>query len=348
MKDKKLLIIGGGRSIHTFNLILLIKDYFSDVLLITDFMNDDYADIKQVKAEFSFSNPLNLIRLTLKIRKTIKAYRPDFIILNQVDTASFCALLANNTIPNLVVALGSDVLLTPNKGKLYMFLTKYILRNGKYFTTGARYAAKVMNELAGKDLDVMVANTGFEPEVFPSEKQNIVYSNRLHKPLYRISSIVEAFSRFIENPERRDWKLVIGATGDEDNLRNIARRLNIEDKVEFIGWVNKEINNHYYCISKIWVSIPESDNTPISLMEAMAAGCIPVMSDLIANKEWVEDGVNGVIASDLDTNYIERALDLDYNRLVEFNTSLMQREGTKDANRRKFYSIFDKEFNNEL
>ena len=60
--------------------------------------------------------------------------------------------------------------------------------------------------------------------------------------------------------------------------------------------------------------------------------------------EWVEDGKNGIIVSDYSSNYIERALSLDYDSLVRYNIDLMEREGTKDANRRKFYSIFDKEF----
>ena len=243
----------------------------------------------------------------------------------------------------MVIALGSDVLTIPEKGFFYKELAKFVLKKGKYFNTGARFAAEKMNALVGRDLNVLVANSGFEPGCTPMEKQNIVYSNRLHKSLYRIPQIVEAFARFVKNG-REDWKLVIGATGDEENLKRIAKELAVEDKIEFIGWVEKGTNNYYYSISKIWVSIPETDNTPISLMEAMAAGCIPVMSDLIANREWVEERKNGIIVSDYSSNYIERALELDYDSLVKYNIDLMEREGTKDANRRKFYSIFEREF----
>jgi glycosyltransferase involved in cell wall biosynthesis len=43
-----------------------------------------------------------------------------------------------------------------------------------------------------------------------------------------------------------------------------------------------------------------SDGTSVSLLEAMAAGCVPVLSDLPANREWVVDGLNGFLVSDLD------------------------------------------------
>ena len=343
MSERKLLVVGSS-GIHTFNTIDLIKDYFSDVFLITDKEYDDFKEIEHKIFDFSFSNPLNIPLLPHKINRVIRDYKPDFIIIIQVSTSAFATIIANTkNIPTLVIALGSDVLTTPQKGFFYKQLAKFVLKRGKYFNTGARFAAEKMNALAGRDLNVVVANSGFEPGCTPMEKQNIVYSNRLHKSLYRIPQIVEAFARFVKNG-REDWKLVIGATGDEENLRRIAKELAVEDKVEFIGWVEKETNNYYYSISKIWVSIPETDNTPISLMEAMAAGCIPVMSDLIANREWVEDGKNGIIVSDYSSNYIERALSLDYDSLVRYNIDLMEREGTKDANRKKFYSIFDKEF----
>ncbi len=344
MSERKLLVVGSS-GIHTFNTIDLIKDYFSDIFLITDKEYDGFKVIEHKIFDFSFSNPVNILLLPHKINRAIRDFKPDFIVIIQVDTAAFSTVIANRKkIPTLVIALGSDVLTIPMKGYFYKQMAKFVLKRGKYFNTGARYAVDKMNELSGKNLDVLIANSGFEPGCKPIEKQNIIYSNRLHQPLYRIPQIIEAFARFIGNKEREDWRLVIGATGDEDNLRKKAKELGIEDKVEFIGWVEKDENNYYYSISKIWISIPESDCTPISLMEAMAAGCIPIMSDLDANKEWVEEGKNGIIVSDYNSNYIERALSLDYDYLLDYNLKLMEKEGTKEANRKKFYSIFDKEF----
>jgi glycosyltransferase involved in cell wall biosynthesis len=38
-----------------------------------------------------------------------------------------------------------------------------------------------------------------------------------------------------------------------------------------------------------------SDGASLSLMEAMAVGAIPIVSDIDPNREWVEDGVNGAL-----------------------------------------------------
>jgi glycosyltransferase involved in cell wall biosynthesis len=55
-----------------------------------------------------------------------------------------------------------------------------------------------------------------------------------------------------------------------------------------------------YRRSAIFVSVPESDGTSVSLLESMGAGCLPVLSDLPANREWVHDGVDGLLVDDLD------------------------------------------------
>ena len=45
----------------------------------------------------------------------------------------------------------------------------------------------------------------------------------------------------------------------------------------------------------MFVSPSTSDGTPNSMLEAMACGSIPVMSNLDSIREWVRDGENGLL-----------------------------------------------------
>jgi glycosyltransferase involved in cell wall biosynthesis len=45
----------------------------------------------------------------------------------------------------------------------------------------------------------------------------------------------------------------------------------------------------------IYVSTSLSDGTSVSLLEAMACGAFPVVTDIPANREWIEDGNNGLL-----------------------------------------------------
>jgi glycosyltransferase involved in cell wall biosynthesis len=186
-------------------------------------------------------------------------------------------------------------------------MVQYVLNHCDKFTTDAQFVADRMDQLAHKKLHTVIANFGINIVDIEIEKENLIYSNRLHKSLYRIDKIITAFSKFVK--DHPDWKLVIGATGPEtDRLKDLVDQLELENDITFIGWVDAAINSKMYAKSKIWVSIPESDATSISLLEAMSLGSVPVVVDLPANREWIEHQKNGFIVQDIDSNFLEEAL----------------------------------------
>ena len=65
--------------------------------------------------------------------------------------------------------------------------------------------------------------------------------------------------------------------------------------------------------ARVSVSITDQDGTPNSLLEAMAAGAIPVCSDLPSIREWIEPGRNGFLAAFDDPQAVADALWLALN-----------------------------------
>lgn len=51
-----------------------------------------------------------------------------------------------------------------------------------------------------------------------------------------------------------------------------------------------------------------SDTTSVSLLEAMACGVFPIVSDILVNWEWIDDGVNGFVVSARDDAALARAI----------------------------------------
>ena len=47
--------------------------------------------------------------------------------------------------------------------------------------------------------------------------------------------------------------------------------------------------------AKIYISATKSDGTSLSLLEAMKLNCIPVVSNIVSNRSWILDGVNGYL-----------------------------------------------------
>jgi glycosyltransferase involved in cell wall biosynthesis len=343
---KKLLLIGSN-SVHTYNYYNLIADYFDSVLLIAQKGNSP-GNIPTVKVDFSLKNPLNVIKTVKTIREQIEKFQPSVIHIHQANSISYLALKAAKkySMPTVVTAWGSDILVNPQLGWIYKRMVGFNLKNANYFTSDSRYMANEMQRLASKKLDITIANFGINITAEHTLKENIIYSNRLHKKLYRIDKVIGAFARFQQNRKNENWKLVIAATGEEtDNLKNLVAKLNLDNAVEFIGWVNSLVNSGFYNKAKIFVSIPESDATAISLLEAMATGCIPVVSDLPTNKEWITDKKNGILVTDFSDNFLERATNLDVKIANKINDDLIKEHGTKEANKKKFIGLYEKILN---
>ncbi len=327
---KKLLIVGNSSSIHTNNLKSLVEGYFSETEILDN-------------KTFSFHSPTKLLKSIFNTKKLLKTFRPDFIILYQIDVAAFCLSILNKKIPTLVVGIGSDILIVANKSKLNRFLASFVINKGKYFNAGSPAIEKKMRQLSKKPIDIILANLGCN-DILPQKKENIIFSNRLHKDLYNIDKIIIAFHKFLQNEKNQTYKLIIAASGKENEYSSLAKSLGIEKNIEFIGWLDASKNAYYYSIAKIWVSLPSSDSISISLLEAMSAGCLPVCYDVEALNGFLVDNKNAVIVKDFDENFFERALNLLNDDLITNNRKQARQFADKDTNRKRFYSIFDKEF----
>lgn len=341
-QTKKLLLIGStSGSVHVKNYYHLVKDYFDEVLIVGD---QKVGFEESIALNFSLKNPIQLQQSIKKLKGIIHSFNPSVIHVHQANTYAYIAGKANKKLkPIVLTTWGSDVLLLPKQGFLYKYIVKSGLKKADVITADAKFMAEAVQNLGIKK-DVTIANFGVDlsNKSIP-EKENIIYSNRLHNPLYNINDILDGFAEFVkENPY---WKLVIGANGTlTEELKVTAKKILPHDSFEFIGFVNREENIKQYLRAKIWVSIPSSDGTAISLLEAMAYGCIPVVSNLPANKEWVNNKQNGLIVKDLPTA-LNDALKLDLEKVQNLNKKIVENKATKEVNRAKFYAIYDRLLN---
>lgn len=339
---RKLLLVSSN-TIHTYKYLQLVEDYFDEILLITD---EKSAVYNYPTIELSFNLKVkNLFSTVKQIKKQIADFQPTVIHIHQANSYAFYALLASRKtkIPTILTAWGSDILVIPKSNFLLKKMVQFNLKTADFLTSDSTFMAAEMKKLAPSINKILIANFGIDVTPINCPKENIVYSNRLHKKLYRVDKIIEAFARFKQNNERKDWRLVVAATGNEtESLKDKVNELGLTDDVEFVGWIQKEDNEQWYSKAKIWVSIPESDATSISLLEAMACGSIPVVSDLPANREWIQSGVNGIVVEDLESDFISDALLLNQEEAIELNKQRIDQDGTKEANREKFLKLYQK------
>ncbi len=163
------------------------------------------------------------------------------------------------------------------------------------------------------------------------------------------------------DPAGRDHRLVVNARGIRAYVHNetllaalslLATELDPRVRVVFVdsahdGALRRAIENHrlrkqmivtgkrspaevlsLFCRAEVSVSITERDGTPNSLLEAMAAGAIPVCGDLPSIREWIEPGRNGFLAAFNDPLAVANAL-RDALRLSDVERSAIRTENRR-------------------
>ena len=63
-----------------------------------------------------------------------------------------------------------------------------------------------------------------------------------------------------------------------------------------------------YALADIYVSVPTWDAGPVSLKEAMAAHCTPIISDVAGPREWIWHGENGLVVPVRDVEKLASAI----------------------------------------
>jgi glycosyltransferase involved in cell wall biosynthesis len=76
--------------------------------------------------------------------------------------------------------------------------------------------------------------------------------------------------------------------------------------VQFVGRLDAASQAGWYDRARWYLSLPTSDSVSVSVLEAMAHGCVPIVSDLPANRELVRDGDNGLVLRNGETLSADR------------------------------------------
>ncbi|MEX6689950.1 glycosyltransferase [Danxiaibacter flavus] len=140
--------------------------------------------------------------------------------------------------------------------------------------------------------------------------KTILFVGRIH-PEKGVHVLIEAFS-ILSAEAAKDWQLVItgpwetseGGAGEEykNKLMLSAKNLN----VQFTGPVfNDEYLINQYSQASIFCYPAQKgsgDAAPVAPREAMACGCVPVVSTLECFRDIISDGVNGCIYDESSTN----------------------------------------------
>jgi len=262
-----------------------------------------------------------------QIRRVVERAKPDLVHGMRIPYEAFAALVACPSVVPLAVSIwGIDFTNDASKNRLAGRATRKILaRTDLLFadcqrdidlarTWGLRPATPtaVLPGGGGIDLARMAqANTdlGKQASSLLGSDYRLVVNARGRRPYVRNDVLLDALSFLATDLDPRVRVVFLDSAHDQALLRSIERS-RLRERIIVTGKRSPGEVLSLFRRAEVSVSITEQDGTPNSLLEAMAAGAIPVCGDLPSIREWIEPGKNGFLAAFDNSQEVAEALRL--------------------------------------
>ena len=245
---------------------------------------------------------VGLLRHLPAVSRWLRAVQPDWLAPHYLSSHGTLAWLATRLggVQARIAgsAWGSDILVAPERSLVMRWLTRRVLRACRLTTSDSAHMAERMRALGAGE--VMVFPFGLEslPAAPAAKEPALFFANRGLEPIYAPERVLRVFAGLAADwPEAR---LVVANDGSlRARAEAAAQALGLSERVQFVGRLDADTQAQWYGRARWYLSLPESDSISVSVLEAMAHACIPILADLPANRELVEDGRNGLLlASD--------------------------------------------------
>ena len=205
--------------------------------------------------------------------------------------------------PLIVTIHGSDYRMSVEGSGLLKRLFLHVCQRANHIICVSK---GLKNEVESKGIPRRKLSTlpmGVDETFIESSKKRVVsqgsrpfavLSNRKFLPIYNISLLIRAIPLVLQ--EESNVRFIIAGDGPErDQLEKQAKDSKIGPPAQFLGWVRHEEMADLLSKAEIYISTSLDDGTSVSLLEAMASGAFPIVTDIPSNREWIKDGENGFL-----------------------------------------------------
>jgi glycosyltransferase involved in cell wall biosynthesis len=231
------------------------------------------------------------------VRRIISRFKPHIINAHFLPNYGLIAALINRS-PWIFTSWGSDIMVLPERSFFHMKRTLFVLARASFITSDAEIMSKKLVDLGVSPGRILTVPFGVDMNVFAPEEDEAlkeiprILSCRKLEKVYSVETIIDAFPGI--------KKALPGATltiaGDgslKKNLMDRAGETEYNDDILFVGEVDHAKVPALLREHNLYVSAARSDTTSVSLLEAMACGLYPIVTNIPANREWIVDGTNG-------------------------------------------------------
>jgi len=261
---------------------------------------------------------LNYCGLKSEFKKVLIHLQPDLVHAGPIQMVSFLAAL-NDFHPLISMSWGTDLLMDADRDLIWQAVTLFTLRRSDWLIGDCRAVQEKAVSLGFDRERTTIFPWGIDQDIFKPSKNPIlrqlyqwkdhfvILCTRNWEPRYGVELVVRAFC---ENAEKLKNAILVlvGGGSQEVILRKLVNDCGLSNRVFFAGRVEYADLPAYYQAADLYTSASHSDGSSVSLMEALGCGCPVLVSDIIANREWVQSGNQGWLFKDGDWQNLAAAM----------------------------------------
>jgi len=306
----RLAFLANGESVHTRRWLGHFASRGYDVHLITFTAKPIKGiEIHELRYFRKFAYPMRI----WEIRKTVKEVDPDILHAHYSSHYGVYGSLTGFH-PFIISVWGSDVLKTPKESRIRKYGVYYALKRADCITTTAEFMKgylvkefglpqnKVVRIPWGINLGIFYR--GYEKEARALKRSlgieteaPVVLSNRQMDAKYEIENIADAIPYVLESHPNATFIFIRGHGSFEFEYRMKRRttRLEVGNNTRFISrLISPREMAIYLNMADVFVSIPKTDQFGSSVIEGMACGPVPIVSDIEVYHQYLKHGKNAL------------------------------------------------------
>ena len=234
-----------------------------------------------------------VLRSVGRARRLVREINPDVVLGQYLPSHGFLAALVDRH-PLAVAAWSPDIPYAVDRHPYDRWRVGLILKRADLTLVCGRHLLDHARRLGADPRRVAATYVGVDQSVFhPGDDgerdPRLVFTNREHRDILRVETLIRALPAVVERVP--DARVVIANDGPRrGSLERLATRTGVRDRCAFVGRLASRQTADYLRNAAVYVSCSEVDGMSISLLEALACGAYPVVTDIPANREIIEAG----------------------------------------------------------
>ncbi len=124
-----------------------------------------------------------------------------------------------------------------------------------------------------------------------------------------VSDLLDAIGCIKRQGKLENMKFIIAGSGQEENaLKEKAKQMSLEERVEFVGWIDGEQKKSLLQRCQVLVLPSYNEGLPIAILEALSYGIPVIATDVGDIASAVKDGCSGYLFSPGDVELLAQKI----------------------------------------